>query len=138
MSLFQWIPSPQKSPTFKMKLLQKFVIQNAKFSKCLLTNRGVSLLILTKHFEEILNQSLMIIMIIQTLGFIPFSIPFLIIHGLLILTKHFQKILNQSLMIVMIIQTLGFIHFSIALLMIHGFFIGVMKLKIKMIFQIGF
>ena len=27
-----------------MKLLQKFVIQNAKFSKCLLTNRGVSLL----------------------------------------------------------------------------------------------
>ena len=72
MSLFWWILSLQKFPIFKMNLLQKFVIQNAKFSKCLLTNRGVNLLILTKHFQKTLGQSLMIIMIIQMLGSIFF------------------------------------------------------------------
>ena len=99
MSLFWWTLSLQKFLIFKINLLHKFVIQNAKFSKCLLTNRGVSLLILTKHF---------------------------------------QKTLGQSLMIIMIIQTFGSIFFSIVLLIIHGFFIGVMKSKFKMIFQIGF
>ena len=41
-------------------------------------------------------------------------------------------------MIIMIILTLGTIHFSFVPLITLGFFIGVMKSKIKLIFQIGF
>ena len=57
--------------------------------------------------------------------------------NLLILTKCFLKISGQSHMIIMIILMLGTLHFSFALLITLGFSIGVMRSKIKMIFQIG-
>ena len=62
-------------------VLQIFVIQNAKFSKCLLIKRGVSLLILTKCFQKILGQSPMITMIIWTFGTLLFIFIPLITHG---------------------------------------------------------
>ena len=62
-------------------VLQIFVIQNAKFSKCLLIKRGVSLLILTKCFQKILGQSPMITMIIWTFGTLLFIFVPLITHG---------------------------------------------------------
>ena len=62
-------------------VLQIFVIQNAKFSKCLLIKRGVSLLILTKCFQKILGQSPMITMIIWTSGTLLFIFVPLITHG---------------------------------------------------------
>ena len=58
--------------------------------------------------------------------------------NLLILTKCFLKISGQSHMIIMIILMLGTLHFSFALLITLGFYIGVMRSKIKMIFQTGF
>ena len=62
-------------------VLQIFVIQNAKFSKCLLIKRRVSLLILTKCFQKILGQSPMITMIIWTPDTLLFIFVPLITHG---------------------------------------------------------
>ena len=60
-----------------MNHLQKFVIQNAKFSKFLLKKHEVSFLILTKCFQKILGQSPLIIMIIWMLGTLLFFLsPF--------------------------------------------------------------
>ena len=71
----------QKFDIFKTKTLQKFVIQNVRFSKLFLKLRGNNLFQPTKCFLKTSNLHLMIIMIIWMHGFVFSFFDPLIIPG---------------------------------------------------------